>query len=98
MAENPQELEKNKTNLADWSKIPLMIGVSIYAFEAIGIMFHVRNSLENTKNFSIVLRNINILIITIYISFSLCGALAWGIEINDIILFSLPNNATSKTF
>mmetsp|Transcript_15577 Transcript_15577/g.1400 ORF Transcript_15577/g.1400 Transcript_15577/m.1400 type:complete len:124 (+) Transcript_15577:475-846(+) len=45
MATNP-DTEKNIEDLADFSRIPMIIGVSIYGFEAIGLVFSIRNSLE----------------------------------------------------
>ena len=48
MATNP-DTEKNLEDLADFSRIPMIIGVSIYGFEAIGIIFSIRNSLEDVS-------------------------------------------------
>ena len=43
--EKENNLSKNGANIANFERIPLMIGVSIYSFEAIGIIFSIRNSL-----------------------------------------------------
>lgn len=41
------EFTNNLSNMADFGRIPMLIGVSIYSFEAIGLIFSIRNSLHN---------------------------------------------------
>ena len=44
-----EAFERNKSDTADFKRIPMIIGVSIYAFEAIGLIIGIRNELEHPK-------------------------------------------------
>jgi len=85
--------------LGNFSKIPLIFGVSIYAFEAIGIIFTVRASVINEeKDFPVIFKRVNIAICVLYIIFSVIGAVTFGQNINEIVLFSLPNSLEYAIF
>lgn len=45
------ENERYEKNLFDFSNLPLMIGVSIYSFESIGIIFSIKNTVEKESTF-----------------------------------------------
>lgn len=70
----------------------MILGVSIYAFEAVGLVFSIRNSLEDVSKFPKIFRNVNIVICTLYILFACAGVIAMGHTMNEIILFSLPKH------
>ena len=68
----------------------MIIGTSIYAFEAIGLVFTIRNSLKNPEDFKSIFRNVNIFVTTLYVSFAVLGSIALGHNMEEIILFSMP--------
>ena len=88
ISENDFSVVKNHENLAHFSKIPCMIGVSIFAFEAITIIIHVKNSLEDQSQIYKIVNNVNFTIMCIYISFSVLANIAKGPKLTEIILFS----------
>ena len=60
ISENDFSVVKNHENLAHFSKIPSMIGVSIFAFEPITIIIHVKNSLEDQSQIYKIVNNVNL--------------------------------------
>ncbi|EAS06664.2 transmembrane amino acid transporter protein (macronuclear) [Tetrahymena thermophila SB210] len=95
----PDIYSRNLNDTFDFSRIPMMIGVSIYAFEAIGLIFSIRNSVENPQlQFGAIFRNTNIVMVSVYIVFSVVAVIAYGDDMNEIILFSLPNDQKSVQF
>ncbi|KAL4474446.1 hypothetical protein ABPG72_007845 [Tetrahymena utriculariae] len=95
----PEMYNRNLNDTFDFSRIPMMIGVSIYAFEAIGLIFSIRNSVENPQQqFGAIFRNTNIVMVSVYIVFSVVAVIAYGDDMNEIILFSLPNDQKSVQF
>lgn len=94
-----EKYRDNIENFADFSRIPMLVGVSIYAFEAISLMFSIRNSIENPKeNFHSIFRNVNIVMVVLYISFSVTGVIAHGDDMKEILLFNLPNDKIDVKF
>jgi len=75
-----------------------LIGVSIYAFEAIGLVFHIRNSLKETSEFVLIFRYTNLILVVLQILFSITGSFAFGHKLKDIYLFSLPNDRLDVKF
>jgi len=98
MFTNGDRTKHHAKDLFQFSRLPLIIGVSIYAFEAIGLVFSIRNSLENVEDFRRIFRNCNIFVCTLYVSFAIFGVLALGHNMNEIILFSMPNEAYIHLF
>lgn len=93
-----EDTKKNVKDLADFTMIPMIIGVSIYAFEAIGLVFSIRNTLKDVNDFPAIFRNVNLAVVILYVSFAICGVIALGHILEEpfgeIILFKLP----SKTY
>jgi len=48
----------------NWKSIPEFIGVALFSFEAIGIVFTIRNALANSKKFNMVFFVVNVLLLT----------------------------------
>lgn len=84
-----KDLTKNETDLANFESLPSFIGVSIFAFECIGNIFPIKNSMQEPQKFGKVFRNISIVTCIIYILFSVFCCLAFGSKINQIILIDL---------
>lgn len=60
----------------DWKNITMVIGVSIYSFESIGIVFSVRGSVKDSSTFRGVFKNVSLTITILYVAFSILGATA----------------------
>lgn len=85
-----QENVKNKSNLFDFSNLPLMIGVSIYSFESIGMILSIKNTVEKNNVFLSIFKLTSISVTLLYVIFSIIGSIALGDNLSEIILFSLP--------
>lgn len=89
---NNNSATQTNRDVANFSRMPLMIGVSIYSFEAIGQVFSVRNQMKNQEEFRDVFKFVNVVVVCAYIIFSVFGMLALENNMNEIILFSLPGD------
>ncbi|KAL4441416.1 hypothetical protein ABPG74_013711 [Tetrahymena malaccensis] len=93
-----QQNVRNETNLFDFSNLPLMIGVSIYSFECIGVIFSIKNTVEDDKVFKSIFKFTSVIITLLYVGFSILGAMAQGDSLSEIILFSLPKRSDVAYF
>jgi len=83
------------SSLADFHilNLPLFFGVAIFAFEGIGVMFDIKNSMEKPKKFKNIL-SYNLLFLTIiYSMFAAMSNTAFGENTPDVVLFSMPKSA-----
>jgi len=76
-------------NLLD---LPLLFGIATFAFEAIGIIFSIRSSMEKPQDFPFILRNIMAILSIIYIVFPAVCLITFGERLPDIIFFTLPTD------
>lgn len=76
----------------------MIIGTSIYSFEAIGLVFTIRNSLQKPEDFVKIFKAVNIFVTVLYVSFAVCGVIALGHNMEEIILFSMPKVTYVKIF
>ncbi|KAL4446107.1 hypothetical protein ABPG74_021646 [Tetrahymena malaccensis] len=74
------------------SKMGGSIGVFIFSFEGVGVYFNVRNSMKQPTKFNSVLNYSISVAIALYILIGLIGYLTFGSGVNDIILFSFPDD------
>ncbi|KRX08332.1 hypothetical protein PPERSA_01793 [Pseudocohnilembus persalinus] len=92
------QIDENSQDLFSFLQIPMIIGTSIYSFEAIGLVFSIRNSLRDPTEFKSIFRNVNIFVCVLYISFAICGVVALGNQMEEIILFSMPRRFYVQMF
>jgi len=71
---------------------PLFFGVALYAFEAIAIMFNIRNSMKEKSRFPLLLKIEMIILTIIYGLFPLISVIAFPDDMPEIILFTLPRH------
>lgn len=71
--------QRNSQNKFNFSYFPMCIGVSIYAFEAVGIIMSIRSSIEDPINeFPHIFKATSLLVCVIYLLFAVIGVLANG--------------------
>lgn len=68
----------NLSNLADFSELPGILGVFLFAFESPGQLLQIRNSMKNKKDFKNVFIIVNLFVLFIYISFSIFCCLGFS--------------------
>jgi len=74
-------------------KLPLLFGVAIYAFEGIGPIFDIRDSMQKPKEFPVIMKINTIFLLIVYTVFPLACVLTIN-KIPEIVLFSLPKDST----
>lgn len=75
------------------ANLPLFFGVALYAFEGIGVMFTIKNSMEKPKKFKYILAVNMILLTVIYLFFSVASNAAFKNRTPDVVLLTLPKTA-----
>lgn len=54
----------------------MIVGVSIYSFESIGIIFSVRGTVKESNDFRYVFRTVSWVVTILYIGFSVFGVMS----------------------
>jgi len=72
------------------SEFSLFIGTAIFAFEGIGLIIPVQDSMRHPEKFPLVLGLVIITITILMISIATIGYLAYGENIQTVILLNLP--------
>ncbi|ONH68895.1 Vacuolar amino acid transporter 4 [Cyberlindnera fabianii] len=72
------------------SEFSLFIGTAIFAFEGIGLIIPVQDSMRHPEKFPLVLMLVIITITIIMVSIATIGYLAYGEDIQTVILLNLP--------
>lgn len=83
------ELDFNEHNFGTFTHLPSFIGVSIFAFECIGNIFPVKNSMKEPEKFKKIFSITSFGVCLIYIFFSVICCVSLGAKINQIILTDL---------
>jgi len=78
------------------TELPLFFGIAVYAYEGIGVMFNIRASMQQPKEFPRLVSYQFLIITVIYITFPTLCFLTFGDDTNGIIFFNLPQ--TNKFF
>lgn len=86
---DPEKLSSNEHNLGTFSTLPSFIGVSIFAFECIGNIFPIKNSMKEPEQFARIFKIVSIIVCVVYIMFSVINCISLGDRINQIILMDL---------
>lgn len=75
------------------SEFSLFIGVAIFAFEGIGLIIPIQESMIYPKDFPKVLLMVILTISTIFVFIGSLGYLTFGKDIKTVILLNLPQNS-----
>ncbi|KAM9896826.1 hypothetical protein OXX79_007254 [Metschnikowia pulcherrima] len=75
------------------SEFSLFIGVAIFAFEGIGLIIPIQESMIYPDHFPRVLRSVIITISTIFVFIGGLGYITFGEKIDTVILLNLPQNS-----
>ncbi|CAD8095657.1 unnamed protein product [Paramecium sonneborni] len=81
-----------KYKMIDFSGLSTMIGVSIYSFEAVGVLLNIQSSMQKKEKFQRLLQITTIGVVFLFIIFSLVCGYGYGRNINQIVLFNLSGN------
>ncbi|CCF57847.1 hypothetical protein KAFR_0D02000 [Kazachstania africana CBS 2517] len=68
----------------------LFVGTAIFSFEGIGLIIPVQDSMKRPEKFSLVLKLVMITTTIIFITIATVGYLAYGSEIQTVVLLNLP--------
>lgn len=74
------------------SKFSLFIGTAIFAFEGIGLIIPVQDSMRHPEKFPMVLAMVIITITVLMVTIATIGYLAYGEDIQTVILLNLPQS------
>lgn len=74
----------------NFSKFPYIFGISVYAFEGIGLIFPIRASMRTSSDFGKILRTVMFALTIMYLIFSSLSYIAFGESTIEIIFFNLP--------
>ncbi|CAI4721608.1 AMP_1a_G0045930.mRNA.1.CDS.1 [Saccharomyces cerevisiae] len=70
----------------------LFIGTAIFAFEGIGLIIPVQDSMRNPEKFPLVLALVILTATILFISIATLGYLAYGSNVQTVILLNLPQS------
>jgi len=76
---------------AGFKNLPAYFGIIVFAFEGIGVVLPLENSLKNPANFPFVLNIGMTSVVSLYVVFSMTGYLKFGEQIEDSLTLNLPN-------
>ena len=74
------------------SEFSLFIGTAIFAFEGIGLIIPIQDSMRHPEKFPLVLALVLITITIIMVGIATIGYLAYGEDIQTVILLNLPQS------
>ncbi|KAL4491893.1 hypothetical protein ABPG72_006148 [Tetrahymena utriculariae] len=75
-----------------------LIGVATYAFEGVGLVFHIKQSMKKKNDFNKILSFTMLICAITYILFGVVGVLAYGPKLNQIILMNIPYDGWVSLF
>ncbi|EAS02899.2 transmembrane amino acid transporter protein (macronuclear) [Tetrahymena thermophila SB210] len=75
-----------------------LIGVATYAFEGVGLVFHIKNSMKKRNDFNKILSYTMLICAITYIVFGVVGVLAYGPKLNQIVLMNIPYDGWVSLF
>lgn len=76
----------------DLARLPLLFGVVIFAYEGIGVVFDIRASMKEPKDFKSLFKIEIVFLMIVYSLFPALCVVALGDNLPEIVLFSLPTN------
>ncbi|ORZ34554.1 transmembrane amino acid transporter protein-domain-containing protein [Catenaria anguillulae PL171] len=75
---------------------PLFIGTAVYTFEGVGLVIPIAQSMRNPHNFGKVLTAVMVVATAVYLFVASCGYLAWGNQVQTIVLLNLPQSGVAQ--
>ncbi|KAI8967884.1 transmembrane amino acid transporter protein-domain-containing protein [Mycotypha africana] len=79
------------------SSFPMFIGTAVFTFEGVGLIIPIAESMKEPKRFPKVLSGTMLFITLLFISIGLLSYLAFGEDVQTVILLNLPNTSTVST-
>ncbi|XP_004924926.1 proton-coupled amino acid transporter-like protein CG1139 [Bombyx mandarina] len=95
MIEEDLSFEKEKMEVKSYADIPVFVGVTLFALEAVGVVLALEYNMENPKHFCGIFGLFNIgmmIIIALYLMVGVFGYVKYGDEIKASITLNLPQN------
>jgi len=94
LQENPGLKSTFGTHLKEFNftELPLFFGLATYAFEGVGVLFSIKNTMEKPQDFKPILKTQMVVLTIIYIVFPTVCLVAIGDRLQDIVFFSLPTD------
>ncbi|KAH3681719.1 hypothetical protein WICPIJ_007321 [Wickerhamomyces pijperi] len=74
------------------SRFSIFIGTAIFAFEGIGLIIPIQNSMQHPEKFPLVLALVIMTISVLMLLIATTGYLAYGADIQTVILLNLPQS------
>lgn len=75
------------TKMFSLSGIGTFFGVASFAMEGLGLIFPIRSTMQQKKDFRLIFHLTSAAVITLYMIFGILGSLALGNKLPDIVLF-----------
>ncbi|KAG1184922.1 hypothetical protein G6F36_007332 [Rhizopus arrhizus] len=79
------------------SSFPMFIGTAVFTFEGVGLIIPITESMKEPKKFPKVLSWTMLFITALFISIGFLSYLAFGDQVQTVILLNLPVSATVNT-
>lgn len=77
----------------NWDHWSLFIGTAIFAFEGIGLLIPVQESMKNPKDFPKVLALVIVTVTIMFILMATLGYVVFGSDVQTVILLNLPQDS-----
>ena len=92
--QNPEFKSTGANHLKEFNltELPLFFGLATYAFEGVGVIFSIKNSMEKPQDFQVLLKIQMVILTIIYLVFPSICYVAIGDRLQDIVFFSLPTD------
>ena len=84
---SPSEYDK----FAGFATLPAYFGTIVFAFEGIGVVLPLENSMRNPEDFGFILNVGMFSVVSLYLIFGFIGYVRFGDQIADAITLNLPN-------
>ena len=77
-------------NFAGFKTLPAYFGTIVFAFEGIGVVLPLENSMRNPEDFGFILNVGMFSVVSLYLIFGFIGYVRFGDEIKDALTLNLP--------
>lgn len=82
-----------KVTLLNQSSWSLFIGVAIFAFEGIGLIIPIQQSMRRPQDFPLALAGVIIVCVVLFIGVGALGYFTYGESINSVVIMNLPQDS-----
>lgn len=87
----------NESKAADFSNLPLVVGVALYSFSSSEMVVSLRNSMTNPIKFKRLLQIVNFYASILTIIFGIICSIGFGSDVSQIVIFSMPQDSIFVT-